>query len=140
MPIRHKAIALFAILPFLIVACGQAEPTATPVPPTLLPTLTPAPLATRVLPTAAPVAAPETPIPPTLPIPTEAPTAPAATPGPSPAGLIVFYSERDGNAEIYVMNPAPLEGGTSGSNQRRLTNNETNEFAPTWSPDGRQIL
>jgi Tol biopolymer transport system component len=48
------------------------------------------------------------------------------------SGKIVFYSERDGNGEIYVMNPG-------GSDQQRLTDNNTNEFAPAWSPDGQWI-
>ncbi len=51
---------------------------------------------------------------------------------PNSEGKIVFYSERDGNAEIYVMNP-------DGSGQTRLTFNASNEFCPDWSPDGTQI-
>jgi TolB protein len=47
-------------------------------------------------------------------------------------GKIVFYSERDGNAEIYTMNP-------DGSDQRRLTFNQFEDVAPVWSPDGSQI-
>jgi Tol biopolymer transport system component len=61
-------------------------------------------------------------------------------PGPSqPASsrttddLIAFYSERNGNAEIYVMN-------TDGSNQSRLTFNSWDDQAPAWSPDGRQLV
>ncbi|MGB7069089.1 MAG: DPP IV N-terminal domain-containing protein [Pyrinomonadaceae bacterium] len=45
---------------------------------------------------------------------------------------IAFTSPRDGNEEIYVMNP-------DGSNQTRLTNNTTNDFAPSLSPDGSRI-
>ena len=48
-------------------------------------------------------------------------------------GLIVFYSERDGDAEIYVMNP-------DGSDQRPLTDNNADDFAPSWSPDGTLIV
>ncbi len=47
-------------------------------------------------------------------------------------GKIVFYSHRDGNAEIYTM-------ASDGSNQTRLTFNEANDVYPIWSPDGRQI-
>ena len=45
---------------------------------------------------------------------------------------IVFSSDRDGNSEIYVMNP-------DGTNQTRLTNNNTEEAQPSWSPDGTKI-
>jgi Tol biopolymer transport system component len=48
-------------------------------------------------------------------------------------GQIAFYSERDGNQEIYVMNAA------DGSNQTRLTNNDADDFDSTWSPDGTKI-
>ena len=43
---------------------------------------------------------------------------------------IAFMSERDGNAEIYVMN-------ADGSGQTRLTNNPGFDADPTFSPDGR---
>ena len=48
-------------------------------------------------------------------------------------GKIVFFSDRDGNAEIYVMN-------ADGSSQTNLTNNPAadDEF-PAWSPDGSKI-
>lgn len=48
------------------------------------------------------------------------------------AGKIVFYSHRDGNIEIYTMNP-------DGSEQYRLTFNESTDDSPAWSPDGSQI-
>jgi Tol biopolymer transport system component len=47
-------------------------------------------------------------------------------------GKIAFTSDRDGNPEIYVMNP-------DGTNQVRLTNNTILDDHPTWSPDGRRI-
>jgi Tol biopolymer transport system component len=51
----------------------------------------------------------------------------------SPDGSqIAFYSRRDGNNEIYVMDPY-------GYQIKRLTNNLSDEFAPTWSPDGKHI-
>ena len=46
------------------------------------------------------------------------------------APKIVFVSLRDGNAEIYAMNP-------DGSGQTRLTNNSAQESRPALSPDGR---
>jgi len=45
---------------------------------------------------------------------------------------IVFSSSRDGNLEIYVMNP-------DGSSQTRLTNNSSTEADPAVSPDGSKI-
>jgi Tol biopolymer transport system component len=51
----------------------------------------------------------------------------------SPDGKrIAFYSERDGNAEIYVMD-------ADGSGVTRLTNTKADEGYPAWSPDGRTI-
>jgi Tol biopolymer transport system component len=51
----------------------------------------------------------------------------------SPDGSrIAFYSERDGNAEIYVMD-------ADGGNVRRLTTVASDEGYPSWSPDGRTI-
>lgn len=73
-----------------------------------------------------------------------APDSPVATPSPagqwkdgspawSPDGRrIAFYSQRDGNAEIYVMN-------ADGSGATRLTNTSADEGYPAWSPDGRRI-
>ena len=45
---------------------------------------------------------------------------------------IAFLSLRDGNIEIYSMNP-------DGSDQTRLTNNPTYDHSAAWSPDGRKI-
>ena len=45
---------------------------------------------------------------------------------------IAFVSQRDENAEIYVMN-------ADGGNLRNLTNNPKSDYAPSWSPDGKQI-
>lgn len=52
----------------------------------------------------------------------------AATPG-----EIVFTSTRDGNEEIYIMN-------ADGSREVNLTRHRADDFNPTWSPDGKQIL
>ncbi|WP_225990646.1 TolB family protein [Bacillus luti] len=40
---------------------------------------------------------------------------------------IAFSSNRDGNFEIYVMNP-------DGSNQTNITNNPADDSEPAWSP------
>ncbi len=45
---------------------------------------------------------------------------------------ITFHSQRDGNREIYSMDP-------DGSNQTRLTNNTFTDGEPTWSPGGSRI-
>jgi len=51
----------------------------------------------------------------------------------SPNGKkIVFDSERDGNAEIYLMD-------ADGSHQINLTNNPAWDYDPVWSPDGKKI-
>jgi Tol biopolymer transport system component len=47
-------------------------------------------------------------------------------------GKIAFTSDRDGNSEIYTINP-------DGSDLVRLTNNAGVDSYPTWSPDGRMI-
>src|SRR2546426_407431 len=54
----------------------------------------------------------------------------AAFPGVN--GKIAFDSNRDGNEEIYVINP-------DGTGETRLTNNPASDFSPTWSPDGTKI-
>ncbi len=46
---------------------------------------------------------------------------------------IAFASNRDGNWEIYLMNP-------NGSQQERLTRNNALDHSPVWSPTGEQIL
>ena len=45
---------------------------------------------------------------------------------------IVFTSTRDGNPEIYVMD-------NDGTNQKRLTENQVEDWRPAWSPDGAKI-
>lgn len=46
---------------------------------------------------------------------------------------ILFTSARDGNREIYIMNP-------DGSEQVRLTDHPGNDLNAVWSPTGEQIL
>lgn len=48
-------------------------------------------------------------------------------------GKIVFHSERDGNFEIYVMNP-------DGTMPTRLTNTPDPERTPAFSPDKQKIV
>ncbi len=46
---------------------------------------------------------------------------------------IVFTSNRNGNAEIYIMN-------TDGSEQVNLTQHNASDYDPVWSPTGEEIL
>ena len=46
---------------------------------------------------------------------------------------IAFTSNRDGNSEIYIMNP-------DGSDQTNLTQHNAVDYSPVWSPTGEQIL
>ena len=46
---------------------------------------------------------------------------------------IVFMSKRDGNPEIYIMNP-------DGSEQVNLTQHPAADYHPAWSPNGKHIL
>jgi Tol biopolymer transport system component len=46
---------------------------------------------------------------------------------------IVFYSDRDGNHEVYVIAP-------DGTDLTRLTNEPETDGLPAWSPDGRKIV
>lgn len=51
----------------------------------------------------------------------------------SPTGaVIVFSSRRDGNAELYTIDPGTLH-------TTRLTETPGDETYPVWSPDGREI-
>ena len=46
---------------------------------------------------------------------------------------IAFLSTRDGNAELYVID-------ATGSNQRRITETDADEYHISWSPNGKLIL
>jgi Tol biopolymer transport system component len=46
---------------------------------------------------------------------------------------IVFSEQRDGNTDIFVINP-------DGTNERRLTTHESEDRQPVWSPDRLSIL
>src|ERR1041384_1480967 len=48
-------------------------------------------------------------------------------------GSIVFQSDRDGDAEIYVLDP-------DGRAPRQLTANDVYDGNPDWSPDGARIV
>ena len=46
---------------------------------------------------------------------------------------IAFVSDREGNKDIYVMDP-------DGSNVVRLTDHSADDYSPDWSPDGSRIM
>jgi Tol biopolymer transport system component len=50
----------------------------------------------------------------------------------SSQSLIVFSSDRDGNSEVYTVDPVT-------GNERNLTGSIGDEFAPTLSPDGKLV-
>jgi Tol biopolymer transport system component len=140
MSAHHRALALVLLLSLLTTACGSAEPTTTPAPPTATQTSVP-PTATARAPTRSPVPtntlaqatdAPTLPATTMIPLGTPLPSETTTTVG-SMSDLIAFYSNRDGNAEIYVVN-------ADGSGQTRLTDNGADDMAPAVSPDGTQIL
>ena len=65
--------------------------------------------------------------------PTPTPTHTPTIPPPQPAAeRIVFTSNRDGDFDVYAMNP-------DGTNLTQLTANSAFEGSPVWSPDGRRI-
>ena len=108
---------------------------ATSVPPTATPDITPVPTATpapTVLPT---TKSTPTPLPLDAATPTPAPTAapvPTPTPTPLPSARIAFFTDRDGNEEIYVMD-------ADGGNPTNLTNNPSDDCCLAWSIIGSKI-
>jgi Tol biopolymer transport system component len=130
-----KTVLLFTLI-ILVGACGPAAtpisltaavvpPTPTTVPPTEVvpqPAVTPTPDGTAASPSL---------LPPT-PTPTQAPAPTPIPPDDRGGGLIAFYSDRDGNPEIYIMN-------SDGSDQHRLTFSPFEDSSPDWSRDGSQI-
>ena len=122
--LKPQLIAVGMIALTLLAACGKSAPTVT---------LTLPPVATLVPSTA--ISAPPTDTPTSPRTPTVVPT---STPPPSPqtdsdGGQIVFYSERDGDPEIYVIE-------ADGSGLRQLTDNNASDMAPAWSPNGTHIV
>ena len=50
-----------------------------------------------------------------------------------PTAKITFWATREGNRDIYLMNP-------DGSEQIRITHHRAQDITPIWSPTGEQIL
>jgi len=59
----------------------------------------------------------------------------------SPDGTkILFYSDRDGDGEIYVMSAGDSDGDGNGDNLIQLTNNADEDRRADWSHDGTKIV
>ena len=121
----HRLFCL-GILLFFVASCGSSE---TAVPGVKPPTETNVPTNTLTEES-------------TLPVPTLVATAISAPTKPpflqaelasSPEGLLAFYSDRDGNPEIYTIK-------ADGSGLARLTNDPAFDDSPAISPDGWQIV
>lgn len=94
-------IATAMLVLTLLAGCGKAESTET----AALPTDTPSPTNTPMPPIGASAAS-------------------EAQPPLSSSRVIAFFSDRDGNEEIYIMN-------ADGSDQKRLTHNDAEDEFPT---------
>jgi len=58
----------------------------------------------------------------------------------SPDGKKIAYaSTRDGNWEIYILDVEQALHAPNGIVLQRLTNHESDDLSPVWSPDGTQI-
>jgi serine/threonine protein kinase len=64
--------------------------------------------------------------------PTSTASATLMRPTPPFQGQIAFASNRDGFSDLYVVD-------ADGRNMRRLTSNQTYDWAPRWAPDGRRL-
>ncbi|MEW5870834.1 MAG: DUF5050 domain-containing protein [Chloroflexota bacterium] len=118
-----RRLFILTLLFCLLAACNGAP--VTPAETLPLPSL---PLATDV-----PMLAPTPSRTPRPPKPTPTATTPAEPLDGRGGGLVAFYSERSGNAEIFIMN-------ADGSAQTRLTDDPAEDVSPALSPDGRQIV
>ena len=58
---------------------------------------------------------------------------PGSPPAPASDGHIAFISRRDGNDEIYLMDP-------DGGNQTRLTDTPAREMEVAWHPNGSMLI
>lgn len=65
-------------------------------------------------------------------IPTATPTLTSSASKLTGKGRVLFVTDADGDTEIYVME-------ADGTNRLRLTNNISDDWSPTWSPNGQLI-
>ncbi len=120
--LRHSFIALSILVSILLASCQTAPIPPAPVAEIQSPTQTAIPMSAA---TSTPLPAPtQTSAPTPSPIPTE-------TPAPIPC-TIAFDTDRDGNREVYRMNP-------DGKDPVNLSQNPGDDRNPSFSPDGSQI-
>jgi TolB protein len=123
---------------FLLISCASEEVLPTPVVtntaiPTDIPTSTPT-LPSTATPTPAPTSTPtatDTPVSTDTPMPTTTPTS-TAHPLAINSHQIVFVSDEDGDADIYILN-------ADGTDLRNLTNNDIPDSFPAVSADGQKL-
>ncbi len=141
-----KAIPILFLGMILLAACGPAgqAPASPPPLPTLVFTLpgdateTPALPPSPTIPwTASPTRPTHTPLVRTPPTATSSPVPPTPTTLPKLYATrtdqrIAFVSERSGQVDIYTMNP-------DGSDVVQVTNDELEDYYPSWSPDGKRL-
>ena len=120
MPKNHNRVIVLVLVTVLMTGCGASLPT---------PALPTAQASSTITPTTtpSPTLAPTSTV-----LPTDTPT-PEAETASTASGVIAFYSDRNGNPEIYSM---PAAGGEA----TRLTNNPAFDDSPALSPDGAQIV
>ncbi len=121
---------VLSLSPEMLSMLLQGAPTQTvtvTMTPSATATQSPRPTATA---TATPTVPPSPTIAPTL-TPSVTPTI-TLTPVGGGLGKIAFYSNLEGNFEIYVMN-------VDGSDVRRITHNTVSDISPVWSPDGTKL-
>jgi Tol biopolymer transport system component len=122
---RYTRTSVSILFVALVAGCVVPQPTVTPVSSTV----------TTVPPALTAVSLTLTPVPPAS-LPSEAATSIPVETAPLDGrggGFIAFYSERDGNAEIYIIN-------ADGSAETRLTQDRARDIVPDLSPDGSQIV
>lgn len=119
---RIIAHLLLILLSCLLVACQgndnvtPAEPATQPAAPTIHSSPSPSPAATSEA----------------IDLPTQTPSMDEVNQSPA-VGVIAFYSDRDGNPEIYTVHG-------DGSGLKRLTDDPGFDDSPAISPDGKRIL
>ena len=121
---------LFAIIMLIFGGMGRGVTSQSILPATITPSMQPATMDSSTITAVKPQF---TTVPHSIATPTTIPTSVLKpTPIGGGTGMIAFFSYRDGDDEIYIMD-------AYGSRQTRLTSNLGIDKSPIWSPDGRKI-